>query len=123
MLTPESKRYNPRGLFDNPEIMSMHQSLRKDAAESQQIQALIQWTQDAGAIMVIDSAEAYKDLDDTLERVRIAIRGGMRIIEIGGSTNENNAAEEVIPQIRRVIDEEGRNTLLFAFPRSSFNNV
>lgn len=119
MRLPESERYQPQGLFDNRRVMSMYQALRREAIDSEQTTNIVRRIENAGPIMVIDPEVAYYDLGDTLERVRIASRNGMEVMELGGSTDANNEAETVIPQIRDAVREVGGNTLLISFPGTS----
>lgn len=119
MAFSESERHQPPGLFDNEEIMSTYQALRKEVNDSEQITNIIKRIENAGPIMVVDPEKAYYNLNDTLERVRIASRNGMEVMELGGSTNANNEAETVIPLIREAVREVNGNTLLVSFPGTS----
>ena len=120
MALTESERYKkPQGLFNNRRVMSEYQALRRAAAESRQIVKIVERISEAGPIMVVDPEVAYYDLNDTLERVKIASMNGMEVMELGGSTDTNNEAETVIPQIRDAVREVGGNTLLISFPGTS----
>lgn len=105
-----------KGLFDNTQIMSVYQQLRKDCVKSERALGIIHRIENAGPIMVIDPEKAYYDLDATLERVRIASQMGIEVIEIGGSTDKKNEAQSVIPRIKEAIKEVEGKTLLISFP-------
>ena len=119
MALPESERYKPQGLFDNGRVMGEYQTLRRAAVESKQTASFVQRIENAGPIMVIDPEKAYYDLDNTLERVKIASNNGMEVMELGGSTDANKEAETVIPQIRDAVREVGGKTLLISFAGTS----
>lgn len=119
MVLSKTEGYQPQGLFDNELVMGMYHALRREAVDSEQIQSIVRRIEKAGPIMVIDPEVAYYDLDDTLERVRLASRNGMEVMELGGSTNANNEAETVIPQIRGAVRGVEGNTLLISFPGTS----
>lgn len=119
MVLPETERYQSQGLFDNELVMRMYQALRREVIDSKQTTSIVRRIESAGPIMVIDPEVAYHDLNNTLERIRIASKNGMRVMELGGSTNANNEAETVIPQIRDAVREVGGNTLLISFPGTS----
>lgn len=118
MGLPETARYQPPGLFDNELVMAKYQNLRLEAT-SEKITSIVRRIENAGPIMVIDPEKAFYDLDDTLERVRIASRNGMDFIELGGSTNDNDEAETVIPRVREAVREVRGKTLLISFPGTS----
>ncbi len=109
----------PQGLFDNPKIMDAYQRLRREAAESEKTAGIIRRIEGAGLIMVIDPEKAFYDLEDTLKRIEIAARMGMKVILIGGSTDKKNEAGIVIPEVSRVIKRVERDTLVAAFPGTS----
>lgn len=119
MALPELERHQPEGLFDNGMVMSMYQSLRREAAGSKEIKDIVGRIENAGPIMVIDPEVAYSDLNNTLERVKIASENGMEVMELGGSTDTNNEARTVIPQIRDAVKEIGGKTLITSFPGTS----
>ncbi len=119
MPSPERRPNRQQGLFDNQKVMGMYGHLRKDAAESQITRAYVNWIENSGPTIVIDPEVALGDLDNTLQRVRIAATMGMKVMELGGSTNKNDAAKEVIPLIRKVVDDVGSDTLLVSFPGTS----
>ena len=116
MPRPEFEGRKTQGLFDNEQIISTRHFLRKEATESRKIVSIVRTIENAGPIMVIDPEEAYYDLENTLERVRIASGNGMDVMELGGSTDKYNEASVVIPQIRNAVEEVGGNTLLISFP-------
>jgi heptaprenylglyceryl phosphate synthase len=107
------------GLFDDVSIMRVYQNLRREAAESGRTRSIVGRIETAGPIMVIDPEKAYYDLPATLEKVRIASRMGMSVMEIGGSTDQNGESETVIPETRKAIDEARGDTLLISFPGTS----
>lgn len=119
MAFPEREGQQPQGLFDNPRIMSIYQALRREVVESPQATNIVRRIETAGPIMVIDPEVAFYDLNNTLERVRIASRNGMPVMELGGSTDANNEAETVIPKIRDAVREVGGDTILISFPGTS----
>ncbi|MFC1600689.1 hypothetical protein ACFL25_01265 [Patescibacteria group bacterium] len=123
MFSGERIMRSPQGLLDNPEIMKKYESLRVKVYESECVAKIINRIRTAGPIMVVDPEKAYYDLEDTLERVRIFSRMGGRILEFGGSTDNNNEAEKVIPFVREVIDEirdeDKGDTLIISFPGTS----
>jgi heptaprenylglyceryl phosphate synthase len=119
MALPESERYESQGLFDNKVVIDEQEALRREAVESNEIVSIVKTIEHAGPIMVIDPEKALDDLNNTLERVKIASENGMKVMEIGGSTDANNGAETVIPAIRDVVDKAGGDTLLISFPGTS----
>lgn len=108
-----------KGLFDDSRVMNIYQGLRKESGESEQTVDIIRRIEKAGPIMVIDPEKAFYDLENTLERVRIASKMGMEVMELGGSTDARGEAEAVIPKIRDTVREVGGNTLLISFPGTS----
>jgi len=119
MTLKESKGYLSQGQFNNEEVTRQYEALRREALESSEIRRIIKIIENAGPIMVIDPEKAYEDLDNTLARVKIASENGMKVMELGGSTDENKGAETVIPAIRDVVDKVGGDTLLISFPGTS----
>lgn len=118
MTRKERGIHKPQGLFDNPRVMEAYQGLREGVVK-EPVASLIPIIEDGGPTLVVDPEEVYKDPHNTLERVRIAAGNGMKVMEIGGSTDENNAAEVVIPLIREAVDEVGGETFLMSFPGTS----
>ena len=109
---------NHQGLLDS-KVKDMLTALREEAATSEEIRSIVDLIGKAGVIMVIDPEKAFDDLADTLERVRIAARMGMKVMEVGGSTDNNRGAETVIPAVRNAIEEVGGDTTLISFPGTS----
>lgn len=102
-----------------PETRSFQQIIEPSPVfQTELSRTIVDIIQQAGPIMVIDPEKAVNDLDDTLERTKIAAAMGMKIILIGGST-DNGEADIVVPAVRNAIDAVAGKTLLLAFPGSS----
>jgi heptaprenylglyceryl phosphate synthase len=72
----------------------------------------------AGPMMVIDPEKAIGDLQSTLEKTRIAVEQGLKVILVGGSTDQGETSV-VVPALQEVIDATDRDTILLSFPGSS----
>lgn len=107
---------NSFGVFRDELIIATHKKVREEASASESVANVLRQIGNAGIVMVLDPEEAQKDLADTLNRLGIASRMGIRAVLIGGSTDKNNAAAETIPLMSGVVNKLERRPLRVSFP-------
>ncbi|KKR06474.1 MAG: hypothetical protein UT34_C0001G0515 [candidate division WS6 bacterium GW2011_GWF2_39_15] len=102
--------------FENPsfsDLSAIYNSITSEKGNEQN--ELLERIQTAGIMPVIDPEEAFKDIGETIEKVR-ALEGLAGVVLVGGSTSTEGETETVVAALRGSIESRGASIKLIGFP-------